>query len=234
MGATINGKHTDEMHLKVMNTDIVGFPKPKILRMEIPGSSKFIDLTESLTGKCEFEGRTIKLELAGENHPGIWPTIVSDLLRSFHGKFVKVILDDDLGYYYQGRATISEFARNRRVGVVLLTVDADAFKYERFSSTEDWIWDVFSFENGIIREYTNLTLSDNEPFYIPGSSIDMIPTFKVSGISRSPAYIIFHGNQYEVRMGDNMFTDIKIPEEGAEVRVLGISKLDIEVRGGCL
>lgn len=106
-GATLNGKHTWKNYgLVVSNTDMVGMPKPKTLIVEIPGSSKRLDLTEALTGRCEYEGRTLSFTLGGIGKIESWAGRLRAFLDEIHGKHVKVILDSEPEYYFEGRAEV--------------------------------------------------------------------------------------------------------------------------------
>ena len=152
-GATINGKHTwKDYGLVIGNTDIVSEPSPKTNYIEVPGSSIRIDLTETLTGQVEYESRQLKFSLGKMEREDLWPVFYRTFLKVYQGKEVRVVLDQEPDVYYHGRAEVSGFSRNGRLGTFTLTVDADAYKYELNVSSEDWLWDILNFETGIIRD----------------------------------------------------------------------------------
>lgn len=181
LGAKFNDKHTyKDYGFVIGNSDIVGIPKPKLFLIEIPGSSEIIDLSEALTGRVEYESRTLKFKLGGLNKIDEWASVVSNFLEDVHGKKVKVILDDDIEYYYIGRCTVTNYERSLLIGELDVEVLCEPYKWEITSSDEDWLWDSFNFNSGIIREYKNIRV-DNEEFdiFIPGSSIPITPSFYV-------------------------------------------------------
>lgn len=196
-GATINGKHTlRDYGLSISNTNIVAEPTPKTNYVDIPGSSYRLDLLEALTGRVEYNSRTLTFSLGGFMGADKWSAFYRDLLNTYQGKEVKVVLDQEPEYYYQGRATLSDFTRSQQLGTFTLTVDADAYKYDITSSDEDWLWDSFNFETGIIREYTEIAVSGSTSKFIDGSEIPVVPVFYVSDLSTdSSAYISYSGKK---------------------------------------
>ena len=163
-GATLNGKHTWKNYgLVVSNTDVVGMPKPKTLIVEIPGSSKRLDLTEALTGRCEYEGRTLSFTLGGIGKIESWAGRLRSFLDEIHGKHVKV----------------KNFERTRALGQIELEIECDPYKWELAASDEDWLWDSFNFESGIIRDYRDVSVSSYTDLLVPGSHVPMVPTFHV-------------------------------------------------------
>lgn len=76
----------------------------------------------------------------------VWPLFYRTLLKTYQGKEVWVVLDQEPDVFYHGRAEISGFSRSGRLGTFTLTVDADAYKQELNISTEDWMWDALNFE----------------------------------------------------------------------------------------
>lgn len=235
-GATINGKHTlRDYGLVIGNTDIVEEPTPKTNYIDIPGSSHRLDLTETLTGNVAYNSRQLKFSLGGFMAPGDWPEFYSALMNELHGKSVEVVLDNDPLYYYSGRAQLSGFARTGRLGTFTLTVNADAYKYEITSSTDDWIWDTFSFEDGIIREYSDIAVSGSTSKFIDGSDIPVVPVFYISDLSTATsAYVTYNGVKHTFSEGKNRFGDIVIPTAGARLYFYGTYTMTIEFRGGSL
>lgn len=132
-GAAINGKHTwKDYGLVIGNTDIVGEPSPKTNYIEVPGSSIRIDLTETLTGQVEYESRQLKFSLGKMEREDVWPLFYRTLLKTYQGKEVWVVLDQEPDVFYHGRAEISGFSRSGRLGTFTLTVDADAWLIKLF------------------------------------------------------------------------------------------------------
>ena len=235
-GATINGKHTfNDLGLLIGNNDIVSSPEPKTNIIDIPGSSYRLDLTETLTGKTEYKGRTLTFKFGIQTPKEQWPSICTSVMLLFHGKKVKIILDAEPEYYYEGRAECINFDRTGSIGTFTMIVDCDAYKHEISNSLENWKWDPFNFKTGVIRKYTEIVVDGSTNIQIPGSDISMIPTFVVSDYSsEKTAYVTYDGKQYNLVSGRNRFAGLVIPPEGGSVYLYGKYTVAIEVRGGSL
>lgn len=238
-GATINGKHTwKDYRLVVSNTDVVGMPKPKTLFVDIPGSSKRLDLSEALTGKCEYENRTLSFTLGGTGPIESWATRLSTFVHEIHGKEVQVVLDQDPDYYFEGRAEVKGFERIRTLGKIELEITCDAYKWEVISSSQDWMWDSFNFETGIIREYKNLKVNNTLVLTIPGSRIPVVPTFILSNVQASTTSPYVYVDEYQKRWnlstGKNRFAELIVPPTGLHLTLSGNFTLTVDMKGGSL
>lgn len=230
-GATINGLHTyRDFGLVVSNTDVVGTPAVKTNIIEVPGSSVRIDLTETLTGKPEYEGRTLNFTLGKTANPQSWDSVYREFLNKFHGVHVKVVLDSSPEFYFSGRASVDSFERDRSLGSFTLTVDADAYRYDITTSAEDWLWDSFNFETGIIREYKNIAVSSSYSLTVPGSAVPVTPSFTVSGLSGT-GYVTLGSTKYTLKNGTNKFSDLVIPTVGATLKFTGTFTVTVIFQG---
>ena len=174
-----------------------------------------------------------------DTHPGlpaeVWPVFYRTFLKAYQGKEVRVVLDQEPDVYYHGRAEVSGFSRNGRLGTFTLTVDADAYKYEINVSSEDWLWDVLNFETGIIRDYRGISVSGSSSKLLEGSGIPVVPAFLVSNLDESVSnYITFNGTRYTLQEGRNRFADLIIPAGGGRLYFYGKYTVNIEFRGGSL
>lgn len=235
-GATINGKHTyRDLHLVIGNNDIVQPPEPKTNLIDIPGSSRRLDLTETLTGRTEYGGRTLTFSFGIRTSREKWPAVCKDVLLLFHGQKVQVILDTEPEYVYEGRAAVTDFDRAGAIGTFTMTVDADAYKYDVSDSLGDWEWDSFNFETGIVREYGSIAVDGTYTLNIPGSCIPMVPTFSISNFSNTKdAYLTFNGKRYNLVSGKNRFASLTIPTSGGKIIFNGKYTVSVDVRGGSL
>ena len=159
-----------------------------------------------------------------------WPEVFSEILRNFHGREGKLIFDDDPMYYYAGRMTVSEYARARTLGTFTISVNADPYKYELTASDEDWLWDSFSFEKGVIRDYKELEVNGSLSLNVPGTQRWVIPEITVSD-----AMMVSYGDKdYELKQGTNKIYDIVIKEGENMLMFTGTGTVTISYRGGIL
>lgn len=162
--------------------------------VKIFGTDDEVDLLENLIGRAVYERRTITEEfvLLGQNaesgniypaEQNEWAGLISEL-KNYFNSFVgqqRIVLSEDPGFYWVGRiaASISEMEKFR--AVIKITAMVGPYKYERYSSVQNWYWDDFSFIDGIIREYGNIPITHEEGQYmmlrVPMRTLDVTPDF---------------------------------------------------------
>lgn len=81
-------------------------------------------------------------------------------------KNIRITFSNDPAYYWTGRAYITDFDRSREIGQFHLSVPkADPYKYSLADSTEEWLWDPFDFETGVIDQGAGITISGSGIIY---------------------------------------------------------------------
>ena len=75
-------------------------PQPKWLTTNVPGSNGEINYTKALSGRVNFDVRTLHMELMSAAVPEKWDSQYSDVLDFLAGKHVHIIFDSDADYYY--------------------------------------------------------------------------------------------------------------------------------------
>ena len=230
--ATLNGKHTyTDYGLYVTNTNPVEPPEVKAEYIEVPGRNGQIDLTEALTGYTVYNNRQIVLELGGRKRSQDWPGFMSNFLNDLHGKSVKVIFDNDPSYYYQGRATVeSDYEKGNEIARFTLTINAEPYKYSNQSTTEPWLWDPFSFVDGVIRYYNQLQVDGTAQIQVLGSEMPVIPVFTTSVAMQ----VEFGGKTYDLAAGNNQIYDIVLMNQAYTLTFTGTGTVSINYKTGRL
>ena len=130
-GALVGDEHTlRDWGAIITNTDVIGMPEPQTILLDVPGRCGRLDLSEVLTGDISYGNREIKMELAAEKDSEVWQEMCHHIFNKYHGRNVRVVFDDDPTFYYYGRTSVTDPKRLRRAGQMVLTVDAEPFKYE--------------------------------------------------------------------------------------------------------
>lgn len=231
-GVTIDGKHTSEFGLKMVSMYIPQ-PKTKTNRISIPGASGSIDLTEVL-GHVSYEDRDgiqFGFELIDESYSA-WAAAVTAIAMWIHGKKVKVITDNDLGFYYICRLEVDSRKSNHVLSSITLTGTAEPFKYEVQSSAEDWLWDTFDFELGVIRDnLTDIIIdSNNRSAIIYGGGIPESPEFIVE--ESNNLALIYNDRTFNMMVpGTYRFPAVKVGQEDVILNFTGAGKLTVRYRG---
>lgn len=216
--------------MALANRHCVQPPVPKTIYQDIPGADGSLDLSTAIAGRIIYERRVITLNFGCGYPMDKWPEVFSEILQNFHGREGKLIFDDDPMYYYTGRMTVSEYSRARTLGTFTISVNADPYKYELTASDEDWLWDSFSFEKGVIRDYKDLEVKGSLPLNVPGTQRWVIPEITVS----SAMTVSYDGKDYELKQGTNKIYDIVIKEGENMFMFTGTGTVTISYRGGIL
>lgn len=136
----------------ILSSKSVSLPKAKTKTVEVPGADGVIDLTEILSNDVKFGNRKLQFTFTVVDHFNGWAARLSEVANYLHGKKMKVYMDWDKQFYYEGRCTVNSFKSKKRTATIVIDVDADPWKYERNSAYQMWTWDDFSFLDGIIRK----------------------------------------------------------------------------------
>ncbi len=223
--------------LAIGNTDIIGEPEMESYYVDVPGADGFLDYTEAITGRRIFKERPVKLELGGKRAKYDWDIFISDIRNHIHGKEVKIVLDSDPGFYWIGRAAVKDFKREREIGTFTISIPkADPYKYNVADSTEDWLWDSFDFETGIIDEGTQITVTTaaTQSYTIAPDVMPFVPVIQVQSIGSAGLTMTANGETYTLVRGNNRFAEIVVADEDVTLRFSGSGRLTIRYRRGSL
>lgn len=218
---------------KLMRTEKnIGMPAIKKDLIEIPGADGTLDFTESLTGDVKYDNRRLEFSFFVDESYKKWYSLVSEISNYLHGRRMKIILDDDIGFYYIGRAQVDEFKSNRNIGIITIVCDVEPYKYDVTSSDEDWLWDPFSFEDGIINETKDLVVNGELTVNIYGRRKLVSPAFICE--CQNDLQCVFEGQTYNFTNGTNYAPNIQIKAGLNTFKFRGNGKVTIEYRGGSL
>lgn len=228
---TINGINMFEKY-KAPLTELhsVQPPEPKTFFQDIPGGDGSLDVSTVISGRPTYKRREITMKFHCEHPSNQWTTIMSEILKEFHGKEGKIIFEDDPDYYYMGRMTVSDYERAVKTGKFIITSNAEPYKYELLSSLEPWLWDPFNFKKGFIRNYGNMEVSGTKTLTIPGTERWVIPVFTTTGSVR----VEYEGKSYDLKQGKSKIYSIVIKQGNNVLKFSGNGKVSVEYRGGIL
>ena len=127
--------------------------------VEIPGYDGALDLTEYLSGKATYGNRKGTLSFVVDNDHESWETIRQNIVNFFHGKRIKMRLEDNPEYYYVGRFKVGNWESGADHSSISFEYTLDPFKYKIQATGSDYptIWDTFNFET----DYDYSVLSPN-------------------------------------------------------------------------
>lgn len=234
-GVEINGKNTWEQFRLILSSYNISPPEVKQNFISVPGRSGDLDFSEALTGYPMYGNRKITLVLGGKMSPMNWFTLRTSVLNAWHNRKVQVIFEEDPGFYWEGRATVQDdFNRGYCVATFSVVIHAQPYKLEirDGGSASPWLWDPFSFVDGVIREYHQIRVNGEYQLNIIGLYKPVIPIFKVSDADNLK--VEFYGNMYTLQNGTNKFYEIVTQPGDNILKFSGSGTVTVEYRGGTL
>lgn len=140
----------DDWHIIPASRPVFSVPQLKSRIIDIPGGNGSIDLSTALTGYPVFQNREGSFEFIVENGYGEWYDRYSEIMAYLHGKYMRAYLEDEPDYFYEGRFTVNEWRSEKDWSRIVIDYNVKPYKYYIHTSLEDWIWDTFNFQNGVI------------------------------------------------------------------------------------
>ncbi len=237
----------DDWHLVPSSRPVFNQPKPKYDLIEIPGSDGVLDLSECLANRILYGRREGTIEFIVMNdYRKSWAAGHSQFANWLHGKKLRAVLDDDRGYYYEGRFAIDEWRSNNdgTWSNVVISYNLDPYKYSLNSTMEPWLWDPFSFEDGVIYNYSYIAVGktgtakpDTTTVKVYNGQRAVIPIFHIKFSEVSDWKIIVNGVEAEYTVQgilDVEDTRLELQEGENEVTVVGLGIVAIDFRGASL
>lgn len=228
-------KHTlDDWGLYLRGYPIKSPPQPKWLTTDIPGANGEINYTKAFAGRVSYNIRNLHIELLSGANSEKWDSQYSEVLDFLAGKHVHIIFDSDPDYYYDAWTYAVSVAMDRHRQIIVIETRAHPYKLEMQSSLEDWLWDPFNFEDGIIREYKDLEVDGSLSLTIPARRMEVVPTFIVSDTGGVGLDVTYNGHTYHLSDGENRVVNIDLPEGENVLTFAGNGVVSVGYRGGRL
>ena len=213
----------------ILTSKDIGLPDPKTEEVDLTGADGVIDLTEVLTDDIKYKQRKLQFTFTVIDPINTWSATLSEVTNYVHGKRLRVLLDWDKNYYYEGRCKVNQFKTNKRLATIVVDAEVDPYKLEVNSSSTPWIWDTFSFIDGII--YLNtVNVSGSATVNLLNRRKIVSPTFTVT----SSMKVNHNGVTYDLPQGTTTVLGIRLTEGDNYVTFTGTGKVTIDYKGGSL
>ena len=236
---TVEKNTWDDWHLIPTSRPVFNPPNVKTKYVEIPGSDKVIDLTESLTGYPVYGDREGSLEFIVENGHKEWHEIYSEIMAFLNGYHLKVILEDDISHYYEGRFSVNEWKSNKHWSLIVIDYILNPYKLNVQTSIEEWKWDPFNFENGIIQsEYFRGIEVDSDSFVTYSYGIENLigrkpvcPIFKISEADSNGVTIKLYNEELDISVTKTFYNGSKTDPDFILSNISSNNSLTIGFKG---
>lgn len=226
---TIGGKNTwDEWNLMPLNAGKIEFATPSVKyeSVEVPGSDDVLDMTEVLTGYPLYDSRKGSVKFRFFDNGRSVRSRFNELKNFLHGRRMQAIIEDEPEYYYVGRFMVGDFEPlEGNWGDIEISYILNAYKLDIVNSTDDWLWDPFNFETGVIREYKDIMIDFNEDLPVKinviGSPKPTVPKIKITekylagGVLDGDAYLTLTVGEKTYNLwnvGLNTLTSVTFPD----------------------
>lgn len=237
-GVSFDGVHSFLDWGLILQEREIGTPSVKTNTVDVQSVNGVLDLTESPGGEVFYGNRTLKLtfttwkDMSGKR----WPNLLSSISNALHGKKTKIVFDDDSSFYYTGRCSINSFQTSKIRQTIEIDCDCFPYKYETLGSLEndDWIWDTFDLDNGVVRDYNNIDVIGALDLKIDGNGLPVVPIFYAEIAADSSLAVEYLGEIYELKDGENVFYTMKLSGGENTLRFVGDGVVSVDYRGGSL
>lgn len=226
---TFGEKNTwDDWHLIPKSRPEVNPPAVKTNYIEIPGGDGVLDLTTALAGRPLFKNRTGTFDFYTDASFKNWTVLYSEILAYLQGRKLRMVLEDDPTYYYEGRFTVNNPTADPNYTMLSITYDVGPYKKDIANTLSEWLWDDFNFEAGVIRYYKDLQISGSTLVRVVGA---MMPTTILIYASNASMTVTFQGVTYNLVRGTNAIADIVIVDGENHLTFTGTGIVSIEYVG---
>lgn len=128
-------------HMAPKTRPFVVAPQVKTEYIDVPGADGSLDYTEVLTGKPRYANRTGQWDFIIDNGYRKWHELYSEILLRLHGKKMKIILDDDPNYYWEGRLSVTGQFGNKDYSSVSIAYNLNPYKTPLDKTkVSNWQW----------------------------------------------------------------------------------------------
>ena len=211
-GLKIGEKHTYlDFGLRMLSYTISP-PEPKIKEIDVPGMNEPLDVSEYF-GEILYKRRKLTATFDMEEpDPDTFFERFSELCNCMHGLTKKIIQDDDLMYYYEGRIKISYEKKNALFYGITISADVAPYK--------------LCLEETIVSHNVSKELE----VVLRNNRKSVIPTI----ITDSEFRLVFGGKSVTHSAGEFIIPALKLTETETVVTCYGTGNITFKYREGSL
>lgn len=240
-----NGEHSvtfgdknswTDWHLVPSSRPVFAPPKLKTNYVDIPGMNGSLDLSEAVSGRPVYDNRQGSLDFYVDvqyKDKSSWIELYSDIMAYLHGRRLEAYLDDEPYYRYVGRFEVDSW-KSGDGEAITINYDVYPYKMEPSWSNENWLWDPFDFENGVIRNFKSLTVDGSLTVSIPKTQDWQAPTITVDSTDNSGMDVKYNGKTYHLNEGVNRNPNLMVKDSDATFTFTGKGTISMRMRGGIL
>lgn len=232
----------DDWHIVSSSRPVLAPPTQKTKYVDIPGADGVLDLSTSLTGYPVYNNREGSFEFLVMNGYKDWTVLYSEIMEHLHGQKMRLVLEDDPGYFYEGRFSVNEWKSSHPWSTLSINYNVGPYKWSKELSTDEWLWDIFNFETGVIRSSSFKDIPVNSPSSWEAHTFEkafaevapVCPEFYVSEAT-SDIHVQFNSQIVKLTEGSNIIPDFVIyGQDKYTIWFKGQGKVSMNFRTGRL
>lgn len=195
-GVSFGGLHSFYEWGLILSEKEIKAPQPKTKAVDVEGADGELDYTEAF-GDVKYQNRQLTFRFSKASIvPDGFLALFSVVQNALHGKKLQVILDDDPANYYFGRVTINEWKSNKRMGEIVIEVDAEPYKLK---VSETVITQA-------VTDYADITLTNSRKPVVPTITTNAAMTIAFGGYTAAVQAGTFRLPELQLREGQNTVT----------------------------
>lgn len=198
----------------ILTSKEIGLPEPKTETVDVPGADGVIDLTEVLTDDVKYEQRKLQFTFTIIDPIKTWAATLSKVTNYIHGRRLRILMDWDKNYYYEGRCKVNQFKTDKRLATIVIDAEVDPYKIE---------------VEGVSQPYT-VTVVDSATVNLTNGRKIVSPTFTTSDAMQ----VTFNGSTYDLPKGTTTVLEIRLREGDNNITLKGNGTVTIDYKRGSL
>ncbi len=238
MQGKFKGTNTwEDWHLIPVTRPVIAAPKVNTKFVEIPGAHGSLDLTEYLHGHPVYGDRSGSLEFyTNSDDPEPWERLRARITNFLHGRKLKICLEDDPLFFWEGRFSFNEWKSEQICSRVVIDYAVNPFKVGISDvPTNHHLWDLFRLDvqgDGytFFRDYASTPLSLNSgsrTFTLPVNGLHYILNFYWESGSLN---IYFDGKNWKLDEGHPVVSAVSDSYGTAVLSIDGTGSTTIGLR----
>lgn len=214
-GTTFGSIHSNTNLQLIQQSVEVKPASPKTNFVDIPGGDGSKDLTEALGVGVKYADREITWTFA--LYPGAdWYAKQREVSGALNGLKCNITLDDDPGYYYEGRLAVADYKADRLLRQITVKAICRPYKLKQSETTVS----------------SSLTTT-NKTLTLNNDRMPVVPTITVTATT----VITFAGNSYTINAGTHKLLGIRLTAASQTLQAKtssGTGTITIKYREGAL
>lgn len=117
----------------ILITKTIETPKPKTEYVEIPGADEPLDYTEYF-GDVKYSTRKLTFEFETKLRHLEFYDMFDEIKNALNGQRMKIYLDEDPLFYFDGRLQVNEYKSNEKIGKIVIEAECNPYKMENYET----------------------------------------------------------------------------------------------------